>query len=35
MKDGLKIAVIGGGAAGFFAALSVKEHFPNYSITIF
>lgn len=35
MKDDLKIAVIGGGAAGFFAALSVKEHFPNYSITIF
>jgi predicted Rossmann fold flavoprotein len=35
MKDDLKIAVIGGGAAGFFAALSVKEHFPNYSVTIF
>lgn len=30
-----KIAIIGGGAAGFFAALSVKEHFPNYQVTIY
>lgn len=35
MKDDLKIAVIGGGAAGFFAALSVKEFYPNYQVTIF
>lgn len=30
-----KIAIIGGGAAGFFAALSVKEHFPNFQVTIY
>ena len=35
MKDDLKIAVIGGGAAGFFAALSVKEFYPSYQVTIF
>ena len=35
MKDDLKIAVIGGGTAGFFAALSVKEFYPNYQVTIF
>ena len=29
------IIVIGGGAAGFFSAISVKEHFPNYKVTIF
>lgn len=35
MKDDLKIAIIGGGAAGFFSALSVKDHYPNSSVTIF
>jgi predicted Rossmann fold flavoprotein len=29
------IAVIGGGAAGFFAALSAKKHFPNKRVIIF
>ena len=33
--DVKKIAVIGGGAAGFFAALSVKEHHPNHEVTLF
>ena len=26
------IAVIGGGAAGFFAAISVKTHYSNYDV---
>lgn len=30
-----KVAVIGGGAAGFFAALSVKEHHPNHEVLLF
>lgn len=30
----LKVAVIGGGAAGFFSALSVKQHHPNADVTI-
>ncbi|MGV3630243.1 MAG: NAD(P)/FAD-dependent oxidoreductase [Bacteroidota bacterium] len=30
-----KIAIIGGGAAGFFAALSAKEHFPEAQVTIY
>ena len=30
-----KIAVIGGGAAGFFAALSVKEHHPDHEVILF
>lgn len=30
-----KTAIIGGGAAGFFAALSVKQHHPNAEVTIF
>lgn len=30
-----KIAIIGGGAAGFFAALSAKEHWPNAQVCIF
>ncbi len=30
----MKIIVIGGGAAGFFAALSCKKHHPEYSVTI-
>ena len=29
------IAIIGGGAAGFFAAINVKENFPNYKVSIF
>jgi predicted Rossmann fold flavoprotein len=35
MKQRLKIAVIGGGAAGFFSAISAKHHFPNSSVTIY
>ncbi|MEO0338391.1 MAG: NAD(P)/FAD-dependent oxidoreductase [Bacteroidota bacterium] len=31
----MKVAIIGGGAAGFFAALSVKEHHPDALVTIF
>lgn len=30
----MKVIVIGGGAAGFFAALSCKEHHPDFSVTI-
>ena len=29
------IAVIGGGATGFFAALSVKKHHPQYRVSLF
>lgn len=29
------IAIIGGGAAGFFSALSVKEHHPDYKVILF
>ena len=29
------VGIIGGGAAGFFSALSVKEHNPDYVVTIF
>ncbi|HFS67275.1 MAG TPA: NAD(P)/FAD-dependent oxidoreductase [Flavobacteriia bacterium] len=31
----MKIAVIGGGAAGFFAAINAKENFTNSQVTIF
>jgi len=31
----VKIAVIGGGAAGFFSAISAKEHHPDSSVVIF
>ncbi len=31
----LKVAIIGGGAAGFFAALSVKEHHPDAQVMLF
>ena len=31
----MKIAIIGGGAAGFFAATSCKEHNPNARVTVF
>jgi predicted Rossmann fold flavoprotein len=34
MDGKLKIAVIGGGAAGFFAAINVKEQNPTYEVTI-
>jgi predicted Rossmann fold flavoprotein len=30
----MKVAIIGGGAAGFFAALSCKKHHPDYEIAI-
>jgi len=35
MEKGLTIGIIGGGAAGFFAAISVKEHFPYSNVIIF
>ena len=36
MKDySKKVAVIGGGAAGFFAAISAKKNDPNTEVTIF
>ncbi|OFZ02210.1 MAG: flavoprotein [Bacteroidetes bacterium RIFCSPLOWO2_12_FULL_31_6] len=31
----MDIAVIGGGAAGFFAAFSCKTHYPQYNVTIY
>jgi predicted Rossmann fold flavoprotein len=31
----MRVAIIGGGAAGFFSAFSVKEHHPNSEVTIF
>ena len=31
----MNIAIIGGGAAGFFAALSAKKHFPDFTVIIF
>ena len=31
----MEIAIIGGGAAGFFSAIAVKENFPNASVIIF
>ena len=31
----MKIAIIGGGAAGFFTAFSVKEHHPQAKVIIF
>jgi predicted Rossmann fold flavoprotein len=35
MKKQLNVAVIGGGAAGFFSALSVKEHYPDATVILF
>lgn len=35
MSQQLQVAVIGGGAAGFFSALSAKEHFPDAQVTIY
>jgi predicted Rossmann fold flavoprotein len=31
----MKVAIIGGGAAGFFAALSCKAHHPEYDVIIY
>lgn len=31
----MDVAIIGGGAAGFFAALAVKENYPKAQVTIF
>lgn len=31
----MTVAVIGGGAAGFFSAIAAKENYPNASVTIF
>lgn len=33
--NSLNVAVIGGGAAGFFAAISCKTHHPNADVTIY
>lgn len=30
----MKVAIIGGGAAGFFAAIAAKENYPNAQVTI-
>lgn len=35
MKQNLRVAVIGGGAAGFFSALSAKTHFPEAEVVIY
>lgn len=35
LNSKMKIAVIGGGAAGFFSALSAKEHNPGSQVTIY
>jgi predicted Rossmann fold flavoprotein len=35
MEGALKVAVIGGGAAGFFAALSAAEHHPSAQVVLF
>lgn len=31
----MKVGIIGGGAAGFFAAIAAKENFPDYRVVIF
>ncbi len=31
----MEVAIIGGGAAGFFAALSCKAHYPDSVVTIY
>ena len=31
----MRIAIIGGGAAGFFAAIAAKENYPNATVVIF
>ena len=35
MSEIKKIAIIGGGAAGFFSAIQAKKLHPNYAVTIF
>ncbi|MGV6861542.1 MAG: NAD(P)/FAD-dependent oxidoreductase [Putridiphycobacter sp.] len=35
MKSKLDIAIIGGGAAGFFAAINCKLKYPDYNVTIY
>ena len=35
MTNSKKISIIGGGAAGFFAAISAKEHHPEVEVTIY
>ena len=35
MEGALKVAVIGGGAAGFFAALSAAQHHPSAHVVLF
>ncbi|MEY3010265.1 MAG: hypothetical protein RLZZ314_907, partial [Bacteroidota bacterium] len=35
MERALKVAVVGGGAAGFFAALSAAEHHPLARVVLF
>ena len=35
MEGGRIVAVIGGGAAGFFAALSAAEHHPHAQVVLF
>lgn len=34
-EESLQVAVIGGGAAGFFAAISAKTHHPEAKVTIY
>jgi hypothetical protein len=34
-KESLQVAVIGGGAAGFFGAISAKTHHPEAKVTIY
>ncbi|MGE0078939.1 MAG: NAD(P)/FAD-dependent oxidoreductase [Bacteroidales bacterium] len=31
----MRVGIIGGGAAGFFSAIAVKENFPNANVTIY
>ncbi len=31
----IKVAIIGGGAAGFFTAINIKDNYPNARVTIF
>jgi predicted Rossmann fold flavoprotein len=35
MKKTIRVGIIGGGAAGYFSAISAKAHFPNSEVTIF
>lgn len=35
MEKSLKIAVIGGGASGFFSAITAKQHFPQSKVVLF